>query len=217
MFSPGKLYYSMLPVFKVYGVTVIATAVLCLLVAEKTGSRNFGNGSSEAATPLKPLQWFAAILIGWPITFPAFLSAYFGDAKPGRVKAGWVNTALFIICILLLWFIARHGAPQWPGMATVKSKQPPSAAAPHAPQPVAIPPYTAAPPVAAPNAPAASPAPAIQTTPRGNGAVPPAIPGATPQVPVNQSHSSQKGNRADSPGAPSFGLAVLQPRGQTQP
>jgi hypothetical protein len=211
MISPGMLVYSMLPVFKTYAVTAIATAVLCLLVARDAGSRDLSIGDMKTEGTLTPLQWFAGILIGWPVMFPAFLHSYYSNTKPRRMHTGRINTGIFLISLLLLWIIVSHSTPSWPIASGANHEKAPGTlfqGKPAATPPLAINP----PPDVLPASPSAAPVPAGSqgTFSRSPGAAATPIPAGTPP-PASSASPSNHAGKSNTGG--SFGIAILHPRG----
>lgn len=109
---PLALYYSLMPVIKVYLVVVILSSILALLAAEqlrKQGEPVVDTHITRLTTP----ALFGLLILGWPVTFPVFLRMHYEQSLPQRVKIGYLATALFILALLLVSFVVRRQQPAW--------------------------------------------------------------------------------------------------------
>lgn len=196
IFSPGLLYYSKVPMLKLYVSVALLSAVGVMLASRNRPPSRSGG--------LSPASWFACVLVAWPVAVPYFL--YLDKDRHGaRMKFGWLTTGLFLGALLVLWMIVRQAPVTWPGHGV--PSEPSAKGVTGRSHSVPVPPGPGAPAAAQPAGPNASPQ-------RTNGPIPPDPPNqpvgassAQPSPRAAAASTNSSGNRAPT-GSKSFGAAL---------
>lgn len=82
---------------EVAGITVVMSAVLSLLDADRSARLAKGHQTLSAPT------WFLFQLLAWPVAYPAYLHASQKDEHPGRVAIGWIAALCFVVAAIYTW------------------------------------------------------------------------------------------------------------------
>jgi len=206
-FNPAIIRFSGMPLLKVMLVTFIASAAVALLISDRAHKENWLLADTRFSG-FSPPNWFAAVLIAWPVSFPLFMKVHYERTNPRRLKMAQAAHLAFLFAFAWVFF---YGHASEKPAATVKPEQSNSAPAPVHQTPAKPSPVSAPSAVSLPQTSPASTLPPQeppQQIPTATPYVPPKGPPIHRSVPSRQNTNSPSSANSE----PGYGVDILGKR-----